>query len=265
MIGRCLVTQTFRYAFIASFVVALLSSRAAFAQVNAERFRDPKSQPGVGGAVEGSIVVDTGNTQGINAGAAGVLRWLDDPHLVLLFAKGEYSRFNNETNVSRALAHLRYNYRLASWLWGEAFVQTQRDGFQRLLRRDVFGTGPRFGLLQLPTFRVYLGTAYMFEREDIAVEVGTPDSPTTRANRWSNYLSVLWLFDERFSITGTSYIQPRFDRFSDYRWLSEAGLVVNIWRGFSTKLDVSIRYDSEPPTNVKRLDTEIKNAFEWKF
>ncbi|MFO0662082.1 MAG: DUF481 domain-containing protein [Polyangiaceae bacterium] len=254
-----------RVATLWPWLVVLGMARPVSAQVNTEKLRDTHGREGFTPAFEGTLTGRTGNSEGILAGGAGILRWRYTPHLFFVHARGDYVRFNGETSTSRALLHTRYNYELTPWLWSEVFGQIQLDGLQRLARRDLVGTGPRFGLYDTDPFAVFFGTAYMLEHEIIRVEPGAPDTPETTVHRSSNYLSMLLMPDDRVTCFATLYAQPRFDKPSDYRILAELSLQYAIGKRFSTRIDGQIRYDSRPPTGVKGLDTELKNAFEWKF
>jgi putative salt-induced outer membrane protein YdiY len=250
---------------VATLFTSLLASRSAFAQFNAEKLRDTHGREGFTPAFEGTLTGRTGNSEGVVAGGAGILRWRYKPHLFFIHARSDYARFNQETSASRALAHARYNYEINPWLFGELFGQVQRDGLQRLSRRDLVGLGPRFALYESVPFSLFFGTAYMLEHELIRVQAGATDKPETLVDRSSNYVSTMVVPDDRVTFYFTIYAQPKIADASDLRILAELSLQYSLGKHFMTRIDGQMRYSSLPPTGVKALDTELKNAFEWKF
>jgi putative salt-induced outer membrane protein YdiY len=250
----------------AAAAASLYVSRPASAQVNTETLRKRIKAVGYSFILEGSLTGDTGNTEGIAAGAGTGGGWARDPHLLFAYARFDYTKYSGVTSVNKAFAHLRYNYEFEHWLWGEVFAQAQSDAFQRLDLRNLFGTGPRFRVLPdvaPKTFDVFVGTGYMFERDEITAVPGAT-GPQNRSlqiwHRWSNYLTVEWQIDERAIVATTMYVQPAFNDFRDVRLLSETLLTFKVTKSFAAGIAASVRYDSEPPTAVLPTDTEIKNT-----
>lgn len=254
---------------VASSLVLATAHGMASAQVNVETLRGDLRKAPATAQVEGTFTGRLGNTQGVIAGgsANGAAKWGDrGHHRFYASSSADYTRFDTETRVSKSFIHLRYNYVLIEdWLLGEIFVQQQHDKFQRLLVRELAGVGPRFVLADEEDLRFAYGTSWMFEYERIAVATGAPDEPVVLANRWNNYLSAMVRPDDRVRAIATIYVQPRFDHFTDLRVLFEAAVTTEVTKVFGLKVIGTIRYDSQPPTEVKRTDIEVKNAFVVKF
>jgi hypothetical protein len=210
--------------------------------------------------------MDTGNTEGIAAGGGIGGGWAGGRHLVFGYARVDYTKYAGVESVNKTFAHVRYDYELEPWMWGEVFVQAQSDAFQRLDLRNLVGIGPRFRVLHdvIPKeFDVFLGTAYMVERDAITAVVGStgPQNQSIQVwQRWSNYLTVSWEIDPRAIVATTMYVQPAFTDFGDVRLLSDTLLTFKLTKVFSAGIAASIRYDSEPPTGVLPTDTEVKNT-----
>jgi putative salt-induced outer membrane protein YdiY len=85
------------------------------------------------------------------------------------------------------------------------------------------------------------------------------------AHRWNNYAAVVWKMESRTRLIGTVYVQPRFDRPSDVRVLTETGLSLDVTKRLSVKLTLNFRHDSDPPTGVKASDLEVRNALSVRF
>jgi hypothetical protein len=237
-----------------------LAGRRASAQVNAETLRKGLDHDGITGAVEGSLTGRTGNTEGLVAGGSVSLAFVDRPHSGFLFAKGDYVHLGGATQVARSFVHARGNEQLAPWLWVELFGQAQQDEFLRLRLRTLLGVGPRARLFADAEWSIFLGSAYMLEREVVALD--TPGSPSefTIAHRFSNYLAIAYKASDLVTLTSTTYVQPRFDDFRDVRSLEEANLVIAVTKRLTTKLGCTLRYDSRPPAGVKTSDVEVRNS-----
>jgi putative salt-induced outer membrane protein YdiY len=260
-----------RRRFVVSALVALAPD--ARAQVNTENLRKRIKVTGASVIVEGSLTGDTGNTEGIAVGGGLGGGWAGGRHLAFAYGRADYTKFNGVTSVDKTFAHARYNYEFFDWLWGEAFAQAQSDAFQRLTLRNLWDVGPRVRVLHgdlgpPEELDVYLGTAFMLERDAIEPAPGSagPENRTVQIwHRWSNYATVQWELDERAILAVTVYAQPAFDDFHDVRLLGDALLTFKISKRFASSVAASVRYDSEPPTLVKTTDTEVKSTLAVTF
>lgn len=234
-------------------------SRAA-AQVNAETLRKGLDRDGITGAIEGSLTGRTGNTEGLVAGGALQLAFVQRPHSGFLFAKGDYVHLGGATQVARSFVHARGNEQLTGWLWLELFAQAQQDEFLRLRVRTLGGAGPRVRVFADAEWSVFLGGAYMLEREVVALDGPGPRSEITIAHRFSGYFAIAFKASDLVTLTSTTYVQPRLDALDDVRSLEEANLVITITKRLTTKLGCTLRYDSRPPVGVKPSDVEIRNS-----
>ena len=242
-------------------VVALLTlPSAADAQVNTEPFRKRIKETGVSFFLQGTFDGHTGNTHGLTADGlvgAGLAR---GRHLAFAFASADYSKFNGTLGVDKSFAHARYDYTLAKWVSLEAFVQAQSDAFQRVKTRGLIGIGPRFTLYDDPHFALFLGVAYMAERDVYDLSPGSADARLQTAQRASTYLTAHATLSDGIDTVTTTYAQPRLDAPSDIRILSESGFVFKISTWLSTSISFVARYDSNPAPGVVPTDTELKNA-----
>jgi hypothetical protein len=249
------------------FVAPMLSAaRSAHGQVNTESLRKRIKTLGYSLILEGSLTADTGNTEGIAAGGGVGGGWAHNPNLLFAYARFDYTKFSGVESVNKTFAHARYNYEVEPWLWGELFAQAQSDAFQRLGLRSLFGAGPRIRVLHdivQKDFDVFLGSAYMFERDAITAVAGAtgPQNQSIQVwHRWSNYVTLQWALDARVALASTMYVQPAITDFGDVRLLSETLFTFKMTKVLTAGIAGSVRYDSEPPTGVLRTDTELKNT-----
>jgi hypothetical protein len=239
-------------------------ARPGLAQVSVESFRERIPDDGVAASVDARLTGKSGNTNGLDTGAAGFLGGRSQPHLAFLALAGDYKRYDRETQVAEYFGHLRYNLGLASRLWLEAFGQVEHDEFRRLVLRRLLGTGPRVRLLDTEPLRAYFGTAYMLEVETLAAEDESPRSDST-SHRWSNYLSALLKVHDRITLSVMAFYQPRFDKLSDYRVLALTSAEFEVTPTLSSSLQFNYEYDSHPPSGVRRADVAVVNVLGLRF
>jgi len=251
---------------IASLTVAIvLAGPAARAQVNVETLRsDLKDKPWFA-TVSASMTARMGNVNGIIAGASLFSGMSAGRHLLFLKAQGDYAKFNTAATVSRSFAHVRYNFELTDRVFGEIFSQIQQDKFQKLTFRYLQGIGPRFALIEENVAQAYMGTAYMFEYEELSPDITPSSNDVSPAHRWSNYLSLALRVSSRARLTSVVYVQPRFDDLTDFRVLSDSLLKVEITDRLSSQIGLLVRYDSKPPIGVKHTDVETRTSFALTF
>ena len=232
----------------------------AHAQVNTEPFRKRIKETGYSFFLQGTFGGRTGNTTGLTADGVmggGVAR---GPHLAFVFASLDYSKVNHTLGVDKSFAHVRYDYVITKGISWEAFVQEQSDVFQLIKTRELIGTGPRFALYNDAHFGLFLGVAYMAERDVYDVAVGSRDNRLQGAQRASIYLSAHATLSDGIDAVTTTYAQPNLRDPSDIRILSESGFLFKISSWLSTSISFVAHYDSNPVPQVLPTDTELKNA-----
>ncbi len=65
--------------------------------------------------------------------------------------------------------------------------------------------------------------------------------------------------------SSVTYFQPRFDKPSDFRILSETFCSFTITKLLSARVSGSVWIDSDPPAGVRTYDVEIKNSLVLKL
>lgn len=244
-------------------MVTLLTTTNAPCQVNVEPFREHLVD-GFGMRVAGSSTVRGGNTQGIELGVNVLVRYRSGRHFAYATGSGDYARYAQETTIAKAFGHARYNYELTRWATAELFAQAERDEFRRIQVRELVGTGPRWTLASAEVFSLHWGQAYMLEyteRDSSARADGEQDI----AHRLSSYLSVQLEVHERIAINSVTYYQPRLDDWGDYRILSMSGATFEVTERLASRVDVTLRYESHVPFDLKPFDYEAKHSLQLSF
>ena len=239
--------------------VAVCASEAA-AQVNTEVMRKRIKLKGVSLVLEGTFDGHTGNTTGLTADGLVGAGLASGRHLAFVFASADYSKLNGSLGVDKSFAHARYDFMLTPGVWWEFFAQAQSDYFQLLAIRNLFGTGPRFTAYEDKHIGIFLGAAYMVERDAYDLAPGAPQARTPVYSRFDSYLSAHATLSDGIDAVTTTYIQPRVEDPGDVRIESESGFVFKVTKIFSTGISLTAHYDSNPVPGVLRTDTELKNV-----
>ncbi|MAK36632.1 MAG: hypothetical protein CMC15_10705, partial [Flavobacteriaceae bacterium] len=159
------------------------------------------------------------------------------------------------------ISHLRYNYRFHPRIAWEAFAQGQYNKINLIDFRGLIGTGPRFKLTTSENYKVYLGTLAMLEYEEVTDGV----TPLQRNLRGSTYVSFSFYPTDRISIISTTYYQPLFKQFSDYRISSQSSLAVDLFQDFAVKLSHTFIYDAFPAVGIPNSQYEFTTGFAYTF
>jgi hypothetical protein len=173
------------YTLLVTFVLGAGSVRA---QVNTERMRALEVE-GVRTTLGGNVAVQSGNVDLFEVGATARVDARRTPHYAFLAGETHYGIEDGERFRDRTFGHLRYNYRLRSWLVAEAFTQLERDGFARLQLRTLAGGGLRVQYVDTEALKVFQGTTPMYEHETLTDDEAGRSPETTSTVRWSNYVN----------------------------------------------------------------------------
>jgi hypothetical protein len=254
-----------RPAALATLACLALAPGLGRAQTNVEPLRTKLAVKPIAAQIEANLSGSAGNVEGLVAGSAAQVGAASGPHFGFVYGKGDFARFNDRTTISRWFGHARYNYNLTPRLWYEVFGQAQGDLFQRLRVRNLWGTGPRYALYEAETFHAFVGLAYMFEYEVIDPPNDAYDPVSTSAHRLSTYLSLSYAHLKIMNAGLTVYLQPRVDAPRDARSLVESAASFTITPTLASKVSLTLRYDTEPPTGVRPYDAEVKNSLTLTF
>lgn len=246
------------------FGACLLCADAAHGQVNTERMRVLDVE-GVRTTLGGDVALQAGNVDLFEIGTTARVDVRRTPHYAFLAGELRYGIKSDEPFRDRTFGHLRYNYRLRSWLAAEAFTQLERDGFARLQLRTLVGGGLRVQYLALDAVKVFQGTTPMYEHENLEGDGLAAHPATVSTVRWSNYLNVRLWVAEGTHLIGTVYVQPRLDDVGDVRVLHQATLAVGLTEHVRLSAELDLRYDSRPPDEVESLDLALRNGLRVTF
>lgn len=261
-------------------LAVVLDPASAHAQINTSTLAPGPLSEGFSGTLSGSIMRVDGNSAILDLGIGGqiqVIRLFSDAgtnasqprtvkQRVSLMGKIQYTAAGPQVIVNQSILYGRFEHMWNPRIGMTVFVQHQFNEFQRLLVRSLWGTRIMLPIVSREAFALHLGTGYMLEYNRILVSPGASDSPETIEHRWSNFLQVKTnTFGGRLLAQNTTYVQPRWDKLGDVRFLDEIELLVKVNQVLGVGATLSVLYDSAPPTGVKTTDTRIASTVTVSF
>lgn len=180
--------------------------------------------------------------------------------LLLSLTEVQFVKAGDQGFVNEGFQHLRYNNKMNDWLTFELFGQVQYNEEARIKLRALAGSGLRFRILHKDDQRAYLGVTYMFEYdEESEAEIIHNDS------RLSTYLSFSLKPADFVTLSSTSYYQPLFTEFADFRLSSKTSAIFAFNDRLSFRSTLTITYDSRAavgaPLRILRLGNSLSYTF----
>ncbi len=250
---------------LAGLLIFFLVSIDLSAQVNIEKHRKVKMEPGFSGLANIGISAKTGNKDIQEIDLEGRVDYQSDKFYAFAVAQGEYGWQGGKQFSNQALFHLRYVYSLTGTVKLEIFSQIDYNKARLLLFRSLGGAGLRFNLIKSEVSSLNYGLAGMIEHEKYDLPVTAVHPVQTTVFRISNYLAYRLKLNGNASVASVVYYQPEAIEFGDYRILSENSLHVKITDRFGLSVEFNLRYDRLPPDGKKALDTNTKVGFTIGF
>jgi len=172
-----------------------------------------------------------------------------------------FQKIEGEKLENSGISHIRYNYRFHPRIAWEVFIQGQYNKISLIDFRAIVGTGPRFQLFNSEKYKFYLGTLVMYEHEELTDGI----TPIQRTVRGSSYLSFSVYPTKTFSIISTTYYQPRFSQFNDYRISSQSSLVIELFNNFAFSTNYTFTYDAFPAIGIPNSQYDFTTGIAYSF
>ncbi len=189
------------------------------------------------------------------------LEWKKKRHIILSLTNYNFVKAGNKNFVNSGFQHLRYNYKIKSFLTWECFGQIQENQIQLINLRMIAGTGLRYRLFRKHEgkSRAYVGVAYMAERNDYKNE------EAVALHRISSYFSITYKPTKTFSFQNTTYFQPEIWRWNQLRWSSELDLDFKISSKLSFLVGATIGFDATLLAGIPKQSLSLLNGLKWKL
>jgi hypothetical protein len=234
----------------------LYSLKPVFSQiVNIENRRIYDDTLGWSGALDGNLSVMQNKEILVNGGFRPRVQYKTRKHYFLLLTDLFYSKAPGKVYANSGMAHLRYTWRFPSksesrkspWKW-ESYTQVQYNQLLDQRLRALLGTGLRCKVADNEKWRVFLGSSAFFEHEELQ-----SSNLIIEGVRWSNYFSFFASLSKELSMTSIIYVQPLVSNFSDYRFMGQFTLRVNVFKRADLRFEFSHFYDAFPPVGVRNF------------
>ena len=237
------------------------------AQVNiftGETMQQMKLEPGWYNSINLDLSYRAGNTDLFTARTRFRSDYLSKTYHGFVFGSLQQGRKSGNFFINKGMAHARIIRSLTQHVLFESFIQKQFNESILLSDRNLAGGGIRFASHPPSSrFNLYLGIGAMWEHERINdTDIG---EITTHVIRSTNYINWTGQLDERITTSATGYYQVYLRRFEDYRILFEGSLIFRLTTKLAFPLRINFRYDSEPPTGIRKHDVEIFNGLRYTF
>ncbi len=196
------------------------------------------------------------------------------PAIILVRKKNEFKLFGDYSLLSSSgkgllnsgFVHLRHNFKLSHGIKTFEFYQIQFNDVLLLSKREVFGAGLRFSLLNHDSLKSDIGIGLMSEKEILNEStLMSGELSVTDYYRATSVGSIKWLISKTIKIDNVIYYQPYLKDFADYRLLNEFNLSVSLTDNFQLITSITTRYDSKPPGSLVSLDNAISFGINMKF
>ena len=182
---------------------------------------------------------------------------------LLAIADYKLVQVSGDNALNAGFGHLRHARYLSDiWRW-ETFGQIQYNEQIRLQMRGLLGTGPRLRLFAVDNNRLYVGTLYMFEYDEVA-----DGEIIYRSHRLSSYLSFNFYPWKQLSVSNTTYYQPILPDFRQPRISTVTSLSLQLTNRLSVQTRFSLTHDSllnEGLPDVPNTTYEWVNGLRYGF
>ena len=236
------------------FLVTYVFPALLLAQVNVESLRIYRGAGGFLGEVGLAGNVQKGNVDLTTFGSNARVDYLAPGRHV--FGVGTYTlaRVKGVEVQNASFAHVRW-VEVPSVLGFEVFSQVERDLFRSLRIRQLNGVYVRAVRgTQMHGFATGLGLMSDYEQ----LQAGA----STVLARITSYVN--YTLKGRVLAFGTVvYVQPALAAPSDIRVLGTCALEIKLSERFVLQEELSLMYDTAPPTGVALFDRTSRTTFKW--
>jgi len=229
--------------------------------LNAEALRKVTDTTGWSGTMSARFALKRNVNDFIVLGADFHLQYKQENHLWLLKNDYNLEKIQGNRFENSGITHLRHNYRFKPRIAWEAFLQGQYNKVNLIGFRALAGTGPRFKLTNSEKYKFYLGLLTMFEYEEVSDDI----TPIQRDIRGSTYLSFSLYPTEHITLVSTTYYQPKYAAFGDYRISNQSSLLVGLFSNFALKTTYSFIFDTFPAVGIPKSQYDFQTGFAYSF
>lgn len=190
------------------------------------------------------------------------VQYLYDKNMVLFINQIDFKALNDSKLINKGIQHLRYNYQFNERFAWEIFAQTQYDQISEIDFRGLLGAGPRFKLLKSKDYNFHIGILSMYEYEKSDDDLG---NIIHKSFRNSTYFSFSLFPKNTISIVSSTYYQPLYKKFKDYRISNDTSVAISIFKNLALDIGFTYIYDAFPAFGVPKEQYKLTNGLTYSF
>ena len=241
------------------FVLIIGFSGVTQAVLNIESVRKNTEELGYYGSASASFSGKSGNSEISRFSIENHIGYRAEGSNNFLILSAHYGKSAGQRNVHNYQAHARH-VRQWSNLWsGEAFIQQSADDFRQLSRRDLLGSGVRFGQRINKKQHLFVGLGAFHEEERLT------DQSTDSVFRVSSYVDIKRALTPQLQLSAVSYWQPVVSDMGDFRFLQQGKLTLSVSEKVSFYVKLDVNHDNIPPVGVEKTDIKYANGLTYRF
>ncbi len=230
--------------------------------INADAVRSEKDSIGFSGSFGLDIGLIKNTSTIFTLGNSVYIQYRKNRHLFFFINSLNIKTVNDEFIINKGTLHIRYNYKINNRITWEGFAQSHYNRISKIDKRQLVGTGPRFTIFKEKKFDTYLGTLLMYEHEKI------DEVPAAIYNddiRLSGYLTFRLFPTKNFTLSTTTFYQPKINKFSDYRIYSHNSVMFKVFKNLSIGISYIATYDTEPASGIPKYQYRLLNGLAYTF
>lgn len=247
------------------FIILLFLSLGTQAQVvNIEQER--MDTTGINGMAQVSFQYIKNKSEVFNVGGDVHFQYKTKKSTLLSITSYTLSKTAAAEYANAGVQHFRYNYKIGKRISSEIFTQGQFNKMLNVNFRWLIGAGPRIRIIKTDPLkskfgdiRMYTGLLYMYEYEELTNDVYHRD------HRLSSYVSLYCKLGKNLSVSNTTYYQPKFVDWNDYRVSSQTDVKVYFAKRFGFKLSYLYFIDTHPAEGVPKETHNFINSLIYDF
>lgn len=249
----------FRFLFCFLFLLGCFFSEAQIVNIESKRMQSDTT--GWMGSVGASFAFIKNVQEILSLNANAHVQYKTQKDLYLFLTNYNLLRGSGKRLSNNMFYHLRYNRKLNKVIRWEVFTQLQQDVVTNISLRVLAGTGPRFKLYDRPRFKLYAATAAMYEYEKEKTE------PPVYHNevRSSSYVSFVYAPNDVVELVSTTFYQPLFRKFSDFRLFNQLSISIKAAKNLSISTNWNYLYDAFPAGGAPNLNYSVSNGITYRF
>ncbi len=243
-------------------VLLILPIGKISAQVNTEVMRKSELEQGL--RTTGSIALDLkkGNTDYMSFGAGLRFDYRCNTLYTFFVSNLKVAEKDETEFLNTSFIHLRIMREISRHFSTEIFTQIERNKFINLQLRRLMGGGLRIlAVGNEEKFLLNLGIGAMYEGEQYTI----PYESDNYLFRSTNYIAGRCVFNNYSLFLITGYLQPDFGDPTDFRFLLNSELEIQLSRLLTFSTTIEYRYDSQPSSDLSRYDLNVTNGIKLTF